>query len=106
MKKEEVNITDTPDLAYYKDNKALSKSFAEYNELAEIWPNSWLLNNIFKNLYISDVNLQKTLVALREIDSKIKVEEKEGRILDLFPQVRPQYPDELFPQVLRSKLLR
>ena len=29
VKKEEVNITDTPHLAYYKDNKILSKSSEE-----------------------------------------------------------------------------
>ena len=55
-----MNITVTPHLAYYKDNKALSKSAAEYDELAQIWPGP--LKNIFENLYISDVNLQKTLV--------------------------------------------
>ena len=99
-KKEEVNITDTPHLAYYKENKALSKTVAEYNNLARISRNCWPLNNIFKNLYISDVNLQKTLVALREIHNEIKVEEKEGKILDLFPKVRTQYPLELFPQML------
>ena len=103
-KKEEVNIKDTPHLAYYKENKALSKTVAEYNNLARISPNCWPLNNIFKNLYISDVDLQKSLVALREIHSEIRVEEMEGKILDLFPKVQTQYPDELFPQMLQSKL--
>ena len=71
--KYEADITRTPHLAFYKDEKQLSKSHEERKYTAFALPDCMTLpiKNIIKNLYISDVNLQNTLVALRDIDSKI-----------------------------------
>ena len=96
------NITDVPHKAYY--NCSDEEQYIKDSGLDVFNPNP--IFNFFKNLYISDVDLEQTLIKIRHIEIETKAEEQEKKLLDLFPHVRPQYPDELLPQLLDSNFFR
>ena len=118
----ETNITEAPFLAYYRDNKELNGFNSEEDlEILEASCNidkrllldyikdrylTCPLQNFISNCYVSDIQLEITLKVLEEIETKHNADEQEKKILDLFPQVRPQFKNELFPQLLKSMLFR
>ena len=72
---------------------------------------SMMIRNFFLNCHMTEIDLTATLLSIIDIQLKnktdrIEIDDQEKKILSLFPDIKPAFPDELLPNLIKSSYLR